>query len=137
MSSSGIQVTFSAHESLNAPTAKALTLLHEVAALLEGYLATGEPGAIDIGRIPLSAADQRLLEKVLDYGEVDAEIGEGTARVRETAIPGVWWLDFFDANRQSVARFIEVTDIPEILRSGVHDRQKGLKRLNRKLEELR
>jgi hydrogenase-1 operon protein HyaF len=137
MSSPGIEVAFSPEVPPSAATARATSILHEVATLLDRQLATGEPGSIDIGRVPLSSADQRLLEEVLQFGEVDAEIGDETARVRESAVPGVWWLDFFGAGSRTVARFIEVTEIPEILRSGVHDRQKGLLRLNRKLAELR
>jgi hydrogenase-1 operon protein HyaF len=119
------------------PTVRAATLLHQVAALLEGHLANGEPGSIDIGRIPLSPAERRLLEEVLGFGEVEARIeSKGLTVVREAGVPGVWWLDYHDGSGAAIARFIEVTEVPEMLRTSAYDMKRGLTRLKGKLEQV-
>ena len=53
----GLSVELPSVEPAVTPTLRAATLLHEVAALLERHIENGEPGAIDIGRIPLSPAE--------------------------------------------------------------------------------
>ena len=119
------------------PAVRAATLLHQVATLLQSHVETGEPGSIDIGRIPLSPAERQLLEEVLGFGEVEARIeSKGLTVVREAGVAGVWWLDYHDGSGAAIARFIEVTEVPEMLRTSANDIKRGLKRLKGKLEQI-
>ncbi len=132
-----LPVRLGAPEPSVTPTVRAATLLHQVATLLQSHLETGEPGSIDIGRIPLSGAERRLLEEVLGFGEVEARIeSKGLTLVREAGVPGVWWLDYHDGSGAAIARFIEVTEVPEMLRTSAYDMKRGLTRLKGKLEQV-
>ena len=134
----GLSVELPSVEPAVTPTLRAATLLHQVDALLERNIENGEPGAIDIGRVPLSPAERRLLEELLGFGEVKARIeSKGLTLVREAAVPGVWWLDYHDGSGAAIARFIEVTEVPEMLRTSAYDMKRGLTRLTRKLGEVR
>jgi hydrogenase-1 operon protein HyaF len=119
------------------PTVRATSLLHQVATLLQNHLETGEAGSIDIGRTPLSPAERRRLEEVLGFGEVEARIeSKGLTVVREAGVPGVWWLDYHDGSGAAIARFIEITEVPEMLRTSAYDMKRGLTRLKGKLEQV-
>ena len=91
-------------------------LLYEVAGRLERLAETGEADAIDLASLPLNPADRERLEQALGTGEVDATLSvDGISHIRETAIPGVWWVEHRDAGGSVTADLIEIARIPEIL----------------------
>uniref|UniRef100_E6QTI1 HupH hydrogenase expression protein C-terminal domain-containing protein n=1 Tax=mine drainage metagenome TaxID=410659 RepID=E6QTI1_9ZZZZ len=101
--------------------------LHEILALLEAFVATGQTGAIDLHGLPLTAADHEILRTTLGEGEVHAHINViGKTEVRETLYPGVWWLTYYSMEEDIVADLLEVTTIPEILKAPVEDVREGL-----------
>ena len=68
-------------------------------------------------------------------GELSAKLDAlGTSRIRETAFPGVWWLEHRNVNDELVGRFIEVTRAPEILSSQDADIAAGRARLRDQLD---
>ena len=112
----------------------ARALLHEIATLLQQLLDKGETGVVDLRSIPLSAEDYHYLEQVLGEGEVSATLEAlGSSRVRETAIPGVWWIIHHDSGGEMMAELIEVTTIPAILRSDPVDISDGIATLQERL----
>lgn len=116
-------------------TGNALPVLHETAHALEKLLRTGEPTTIDLGAIPFAAGDERVMDDILGTGEVQARLAlDGDSHVTETAIAGVWRIDHLDASGRTQSRFIEVTWIPEILRSQPQDAERGLTLLKSRLE---
>jgi hydrogenase-1 operon protein HyaF len=105
-------------------------ILHEILALLEVFMSTGQNGAIDLHSIPLTAADLELLRVTLGDGEVSARIHViGNTEVRETTYPGVWWLTYYSDEGSVVADLLEVTTVPEILKAPAEDVREGLARL--------
>lgn len=93
-----------------------IAIIHEITALLDHLAETGEPSAIDVRSLPLSAADRAELLQVLGSGEVDIRIqANGESRIRETAVHGVWWTEHRDSDGALVANLIEVARVPEIL----------------------
>lgn len=110
-------------------------LLHEIAALLERLIETGEAAAIDLRGLPLAPADYALLEEALGPGEVQVEIqAAGLTSVRETGVGGVWWVKHHNARDEVAGELIEVTHVPEILKTHPADAARGLARLRARLE---
>ena len=116
------------------PTGNAGPILREIATALARLLETGEPTIIDLGAIPFSAGDEKALEAALGTGEVHATIKAlGESHVTESGVAGVWRVDHFDATGETLSRFVEVTFVPDILRSQPADAEDGLARLEAEL----
>jgi len=111
-------------------------LLHEIRHALK-RLANGEDGTvIDLQRLPLAPGEEQRIEAVLGEGEVRAEINAlGPTLVQETAYPGVWLITHRNAEESVIARFIEVTDIPELLKSQPADIESGINKLESELAD--
>lgn len=110
-------------------------LLHEIRHALK-RLADGEDGTvIDLQRLPLAPGEDERIEEVLGQGEVRAEINAlGPTLVQETSYPGVWLVTHRNTEQVVVARFIEVTHIPELLKSQQADIENGASRLENELK---
>jgi len=121
---------------VEAATGNVAPLLHEIRHALR-RLAAGEPGtAIDLRALPLAPGEEVSLEATLGEGEVRAELNSlGPTVVQETAYPGVWLVTHRNADDAVVAKFIEVTRMPEILMSQQQDIEHGISRLESELQE--
>lgn len=108
-------------------------LLREIEVLLKHLIATGNGGSIELSSMPLAEHDLEALEEALGEGEVNAEVGEHGTLVRETGIPGVWWISRHDAEGQPMSEFIEVGYCPDILVSPEPDVKDGLEALRARL----
>ena len=109
-------------------------LLHEIRHALK-RLASGEEGTtIDLKSLPLAPGEEERIEATLGIGEVRAEVDAlGPTLIQETSYPGVWLTTHKNADDAVVARFIEVTYIPELLRSQPEDIDAGIDRLENEL----
>lgn len=113
----------------------AKALLHEIDNLLQQLLDKGETGVIDLRAIPLAPDEYHYLETMLGEGEISAELKAlGKSTVRETAIPGVWWIVHYSSNGEVMAELLEVSAIPEILKSNPVDIKDGLAFLHEQLD---
>jgi hydrogenase-1 operon protein HyaF len=111
-------------------------LLHELVSMLEALVARGEENAIDLRSLPLAAPDYEQLKALLGQGEVRATLQVlGPSHVVETAYPGVWWVTHCDPAGEVTAECIEVTWVPEMLKSHPLDVGEGLVRLRKTLQE--
>jgi hydrogenase-1 operon protein HyaF len=110
-------------------------LLHEVRHALK-RLANGEDGTvIDLQSIPLAPGEEERIEELLGKGEVRAELDAlGPSVVQETSYPGVWLVTHSNTEQVVVGRFIEVTHMPELLKSQQADIEHGISRLEHELE---
>ncbi|MCR4378365.1 MAG: hydrogenase expression/formation protein [Rhodospirillales bacterium] len=118
-------------------TGNASPVLHEVKHALIQLLKTGAESVIDLGAIPFAPGDDRVLNEILGIGEVHATLTVmGESHVRETAIPGVWCVDHLDENGEYQSRFIEVTYMPNILKTQREDAERGLETLAERLGAL-
>lgn len=112
-------------------------LLHELVELLKELLSRDEPGHIDLRAIPLNQQDMSILTEILGEGEVFAEVGGyGLTRVRQTGIPGIWWVVHLDDQEQLIAEFIEVNYCPEVLITPTEDIREGREALKARLFEV-
>ena len=109
-------------------------LLHEIRHALT-RLTSGKDGTtIDLKSLPLAPGEEERIEATLGTGEVRAEVDAlGPTLIQETSYPGVWLITHKKADGAVVARFIEVTYIPELLRSQPEDIDAGIDRLANEL----
>ncbi|HZP92449.1 MAG TPA: hydrogenase expression/formation C-terminal domain-containing protein [Burkholderiales bacterium] len=111
-----------------------LAIAHEIESLLAALVESGRSGSIDLRGLPLSRADYEALREFLGQGEIDAAIEAlGPTQVRETKVPGVWWVQHCNANGEVTAELIEVTYLPEILKTDPVDARAGLDRFRERL----
>jgi len=93
-------------------------LLNEVAHALDNLLDTGDATTIDLAGLPFGPGELEDLEAALGTGELSATLDAlGTSCIRETAYPGVWWVEHRNAFNEITGRFLEITRTPEILSS--------------------
>ena len=110
-------------------------LLNEVLHAVDRLLASDEPTTIDLASLPFGPGELEHLEATLGMGELSAKLDAlGTSRIRETAFPGVWWLEHRNVHDEVVGRYLEITRTPEILSSQDADIVAGRARLGDQIE---
>lgn len=120
----------------NLPTGNALPILSEIRDALRRLIEGDEGSVIDLGAIPFTGGDEKVLQEVLGTGEVKAVLNAmGESHVEETAIPGVWRIDHYDPHGAPLSRFIEVTRVPDILRTHREDLLRGRDMLAERLND--
>lgn len=120
------------------PRGNVQPLLNEVAHALERLVVADQPTIIDLARLPFSPGELEQLEGELGEGELRATLDSlGESIIRETAYPGVWWLEHRNAAGEVVGRFIEITRTPEILKSQSVDIDAGRDVIKQRLQRLR
>ncbi len=110
-------------------------ILNEIMHALDRLLESDEPTIIDLAGLPFAPGELEELEATLGTGELTAELDAlGSSRIRETAYPGVWWLEHRNAHNEVVGRYLEITRTPEILSSQEADIVAGRARLEDRIE---
>ena len=117
-----------------APTGNLIPLLHEIRHALTGWLEQGKEHVIDLGNIPLAPGEADSLLEQLGVGEVSARLALlGASDIIETRYPGVWLITHYNETENITGRFIEVCEVPGILKSQAEDSRAGLERLENEL----
>jgi hydrogenase-1 operon protein HyaF len=116
------------------PTGNLIPLLHEIRHALTRWLEQGEEHVIDLRSIPLAPGEEDSLLEQLGEGEVNARLSiMGASAIIETRYPGVWLITHYNVNENIIGRFIEVCEVPGILKSQAEDSRAGLERLENDL----
>jgi hydrogenase-1 operon protein HyaF len=111
-------------------------LLNEIIHALDRLLNDDEPTAIDLASLPFAPGELEELERALGRGELSAELDAlGKSLIRETAYPGVWWVEHRNTEGEVVGRYIEITRSPEILMSQDADIGAGRAKLRDSFED--
>ncbi|MHB8622669.1 MAG: hydrogenase expression/formation C-terminal domain-containing protein [Sulfuricaulis sp.] len=130
----GIPITVVDSDTSGVLSGNAEPLLYEIESLLNDLVESGKSSIIDLLGLPLVPGDYEKLKEILGQGEVNATLDAmGPTYVRETAVHGVWWVTHHNSDNVIVADFIEVTYIPEILRTHPVDARMGLDILRSRL----
>ncbi len=99
-------------------TANVRALLTEIATLLNDYLSTGTSSSIDLRSLPLLPGEYESIKTILGKGEVQATIDTlGVTSIYETVLSGVWWVAHDNETESRIAETIEITAMPDILKS--------------------
>jgi hydrogenase-1 operon protein HyaF len=119
-------------------TGNVTPLLHEVRHALQRLLDTGEPTVIDLHSLPLAPGELAALENELGEGEVSATLNAlGPSLLRETAVPGVWFVTHRNANEEITGQYLEIVKIPAILEDQEVDIRLGIAALSENLEQTK
>jgi len=120
-----------AHDPSGAPGgAVARALLSQIAEAVDVYIHHYIPEIIDIGALGLSAPERAILDQALGKGEISVEITvAGGSQIEETQFAGVWRVRHYGEGGALQTEWIEITDVPEIIKSDVADMAAGLKSL--------
>jgi hydrogenase-1 operon protein HyaF len=109
-------------------------LLHEIRHALTQLLDAGETTVIDLRSLPLAPGEEEKLLDELGHGEVYARlVALGPTEIVETHYPGVWVVVHFNNDDEVIGKFIEVCDMPGLLRSQQEDIRQGLEQLQAQL----
>lgn len=97
-------------------------ILHEIRHALKQLIDTGETAIIDLRSIPLAPGEEDSLIDTLGNGEVQATLNAlGPSEIIETRFPGVWLVTHYNEEKNIIGRFIEITELPHILKSQRED----------------
>lgn len=97
-------------------------ILHEIRHALQRLVKDGESSVIDLRSIPLAPGEEESIINTLGQGEVVAHLDAlGPSEIYETRYSGVWMVTHFNDSESIVSRFIEVIEIPEVLKSQCQD----------------
>ena len=118
-------------------TANVMAILYEITDLMHALLEKGEADSIDLRSLPLLPGEYEALKLILGEGEVSVRLETfGLTEIYETGLTGVWWVSHDDENGERLAEFIEVTRIPEIIKSDRSEIQSACSALQQQLSEL-
>ena len=110
-------------------------ILHEIRHALEELLENGKTSIIDLRSIPLAPGEEDTIINTLGRGEIDAHLNAlGPSDIYETRYSGVWLITHYNENESVVSRFIEITELPDILKSQREDMTCALEELTEELE---
>ena len=109
-------------------------ILHEIRHALEKLSISGETSIIDLRCIPLAPGEEETIIDTLGHGEVHARLDVlGPSEIYETQFSGVWLVTHYNEADNIVSRFIEVTELPDVLKSQREDIIHALKEFESKL----
>jgi hydrogenase-1 operon protein HyaF len=106
---------------MNAPGVLA-ELAEQVAARQDGADAPALPHVVNLTLLPQTEADLAWLGARLGRGPVSVlSRGYGNCRVTATALAGVWWVQYFNADDKLILNTLEVTDVPAAVLAAQED----------------
>lgn len=116
---------------MNAPS-----VLYEILAKARDYRA-GADDIINLSLFPLTPEDSAFLEKELGFGGLHLVTrGYGECRVRLTAVPKVWWVQYYNSTNQPILNTLEITDFPQVALAASEDLEDSGARLRDVLNTL-
>ena len=119
-------------------TGMAEAVLTEIAARLADCAERGVESSIELTAMPLTTEDRTELESRLGRGEVFATLDSaGRSDVWETRFAGVWFVRNFGEGDRVATESVEVTAVPQILRSHPADMRTAARRLSIELSNDR
>ena len=117
-------------------THNTIPLLHEIKHALTQLAEQGKTTTLDLKAIPFGPGDEERLLQILGDGEVDATLDAlGESRIRESAYPGVWIIEHRNTEGERIALQIEITPMPDILKTQQTDLEESIARLESTLEQ--
>ena len=126
-----------AHCQTGLVTGMALSIMAEVARMLEALADKGESGSIDLRSLPLTDADRDQLKELMGRGEVKAELEiSGDSTVWETSYPGAWWIRHHGAGGKVSSEEISICPVPAILSAHPADIEAAANRIKNAIAEL-
>ena len=115
-------------------THNVIPLLHEIRHGLARWLEKEATTTIDLRGIPMAPGEEARIISELGQGEVQAHLSAlGPSEIVETRFPGVWLVTHYNSENEVIGKFIEVCDMPQILKAQTEDIREGLAQLTAQL----
>ena len=109
-------------------------LLHEIRHAVTRWLDSGEATSIDLRGIPMALGEEQRIIDTLGTGEVQASMTAlGPSEIVETRFPGVWRVTHYNSENEVIGKFIEICDMPQVLKAQTEDIREGLAQLTAQL----
>ena len=106
----------------NTLTWNVMPILHEVKHALDNLINNSVTSIIDLRSVPLAPGEEEKIINTLGQGEVQAQLNVlGSSDIIETQYAGVWLITHYNDEDEIIGRFIEITTMPDILRSQSED----------------
>jgi len=116
-----------------ASPSQVLAILNELQFKLKALIEQDHNDSIDLRTLPLFPGDYELLKETLGYGEIHVTIeAMGPTEIYETAILGIWWVTHYNSQDENVAEYIEITALPELIKTSEQD----IKQAEQQLKQL-
>lgn len=116
-------------------TGLAQAVLTELVEHLQILAEQGQQHVIDLTSLPMNSTDKQVLENMLGRGEVSVTLSTlGDSEIYETRYHGIWWIKHYSADQQLISELIEITGIPEIIKSHPEDIQLSLNDIKRVID---
>ncbi|MFP4610052.1 MAG: hydrogenase expression/formation C-terminal domain-containing protein [Thiohalophilus sp.] len=110
-------------------------ILTELQTKIESLARQGITDSVDLRSLPMFPGDYERLREILGYGEIHVSIDAmGPTKIYETAFPGIWWISHFNSDDENIAEFIEITPLPDILKTADEDIRQTGQQLQRLIE---
>ncbi|MDP2824260.1 MAG: hydrogenase expression/formation protein [Sulfuritalea sp.] len=113
-------------ELMNAPA-----LYHEIRSLSAQWSEGRAAQVINLSLLPATPADLAWLDGQL--GRISFSIlsrGFGNCRITATALPFVWWVQYFNNMEKLILNSIEIVDLPAVALAAVEDYEETIVRLD-------
>jgi hydrogenase-1 operon protein HyaF len=118
-------------ESLPEGVVNALPILVEIEEHCARYRETGDPHSINLSLLPLTEEDQVYLDERLGPATLDTlSRAYGKCSVRNTGVPDVWWVRFYNSMGTLILNTLEIVGVPEVLRAAPEDLADSRERLD-------
>nr|CRH04972.1 conserved protein of unknown function(with hydrogenase expression protein HupH C-terminal domain) [Candidatus Magnetococcus massalia] len=97
-------------------------LLAKLLVALEALNAQGQQASMDLSQEPLAPEDRNQLLELLGQGEITAQVDAmGVTTLQETGVAGIWLVTYRAQEGNVTAEILEVTRVPELLKSPVEE----------------
>lgn len=97
---------------------------------MQRWLDAGEATVIDLRSIPMGPGEEDRIVSELGKGEVQAQLQAlGSSEIIETCFPGVWLVTHYNNNEEVIGKFVEICDMPALLKAQECDIREGVERL--------
>lgn len=124
-------------EAVNSSPSQVRAILSELQTKLKALIDHGSTDTIDLRSLPMFPGDYDILKETLGKGEVQVSLDAmGPSEIYETRIPGIWWNSHFNSENENVAEYIEVTPLPELLKTNVFDIEQGEQQLQQLIDNV-
>ena len=113
-------------ELMNAPA-----LYHEIRSLSAIWRAGREAHIVNLSLLPATPDDLAWLDEQL--GRISFSIlsrGFGNCRITATALPHVWWVQYFNNMEKLILNSLEIVDLPAVALAAAEDHEETIVRLD-------
>lgn len=122
-------------ETVDSSPSQLLAILSELQSKLAVLNREGTADSIDLRTLPMFPGDHEQLKETLGCGEITVSIDAmGPTEIYETAVSGIWWITHYNSEDENIAEYIEITALPELLKTDPQEIQQAEQQLQQLID---